>query len=337
MKTTKKTYKIALLFIGLTFILNWSCIAQKTSDPLPSWNDTKTKKNIITFVEQATKVSSQNFIPIAERIATFDNDGTLWSEQPLYFQYFFSFDRIKELSAKHPEWKTKEPFASVLKGNLDSAMAGGDNAIMEMFAAPHVGLTTDQYEKSVKDWVATAKHPTTKKLFTDMIFQPMVELLNYLRANGFKTFIVSGGEIDFMRPWAEKAYGIPPEQVIGSSVKMKFELSNDTALIIGQQQINFIDDAEGKPICIQSHIGRRPVFACGNSDGDLQMMQWTSSGKYSHFCLYVHHTDAIREWAYDRKSSIGQLDKGLDQAAAKGWTVIDMKNDWKIIYPSEKK
>jgi len=325
------------IIIGLILMLNNICIAQKANDPLPSWNETKHKKDIIAFVEQVTKEDSPNFIPVAERIATFDNDGTLWSEQPLYFQYYFCFDRIKALAPQHPEWKTKEPFASVLKGNIDSVMAGGINAIMEIFIAPHTGLTTDQYEKSARNWIDTARNPVTKKLYSEMVYQPMLELLKYLRSNGFKTFIVSGGDIDFMRPWTEKVYGIPPEQVIGSTVKMKFELRNDTALIIGQQKINFIDDNEGKPICIQANIGRRPIFSCGNSDGDLQMMQWTSTGKGLRFCLYVHHTDAFREWAYDRKSQIGQLDKGLDQAAIKGWTVIDMKNDWKIIYPSEKK
>jgi hypothetical protein len=284
-----------------------------------------------------TKPGSLDFVPVSERIATFDNDGTLWAEQPMYFQAFFVFDRIKQLSPQHPEWKTKEPFASVLKGDVKSALAGGEHALIEMAMATHAGTTTEEFDKIVTDWIATAKHPKTGRLYTEMVYQPMLELLAYLRANGFKTFIVSAGGIEFMRPWTEKVYGIPPEQVIGSSIKTKFEMRDGQPVLMRLPELNFIDEKEGKPVGINSHIGRRPIAAFGNSDGDLQMFQWTAAGKGARFCLYVHHTDAEREFAYDRKSSVGRLDKGLDEAAAKGWTVVSMKDDWKTVFPLEKK
>ena len=302
-------------------------------DPLPSWNDGPSKKSIIEFVAKVTRESSSDFVPPAERIAVFDNDGCLWTEQPMYFQVFFIIDRIKALTPQHPEWKTKEPFVSVLKGDVKSALAGGEHAIIEMAMATHAGTTTEEFEKIVTDWITTARHPKTGRLFTEMVFQPMLEILTYLRANGFKTFIVSGGGIEFIRPWAERVYGVPPEQVIGSSVKTKFEMRNGKPVLVRLPELNFIDDKEGKPIGIQMHIGRRPIAAFGNSDGDLQMLQWTAAGKGARFCLYVHHTDAEREWAYDRTSSFGRLDKGLDEAKARGWTVVDMKNDWKEVYP----
>ena len=303
------------------------------ADPLPSWSDTGPKKNIIAFVESVTTEGGDDFVPAPERIATFDNDGCLWAEQPLYFQAIFIFDRIKALAPKHPEWKDKEPFASVLKGDIKAALAGGEKALLEMAMATHAGMTTEEFEKIATDWITTAKHPTTDKLYTEMVYQPMLELLAYLRANDFKTFIVSGGGIEFMRPWTERVYGIPPEQVVGSSIKTKFELRDGKAVIVRIPEINFIDDKEGKPVGINSHIGRRPIFSAGNSDGDLQMHQWTQSGEGPRFSLYVHHTDAEREWAYDRDSHIGRFDKGLDEAKVKGWTIIDMKNDWKTIYP----
>ncbi len=303
------------------------------ADPLPSWNDTGPKKAIVTFVEKITKEGSPDFVPPAERIATFDNDGTLWAEQPMYFQAFFIFDRIKALAPRHPEWKDKEPFASVLKGDVKSALAGGEHALLEMAMATHAGMTSEEFENIVTDWIETAKHPTTKRPYTGMVYQPMLELLAYLRANGFKTFIVSGGGIEFMRPWAEAVYGIPPEQVIGSSIKTKFELLDGKPVLVRLPEINFIDDKAGKPVGINQHIGRRPIAAFGNSDGDLQMLQYTAAGPGPRFCLYVRHTDAAREWAYDRQSSIGRLDKGLDEAKVKRWTVVDMKNDWKQIYP----
>jgi phosphoserine phosphatase len=306
------------------------------ADSLPSWNDTAPKQAIVAFVEKVTKPDSQGFVPVEKRIATFDNDGTLWTEQPLVFQLYFIFDRIKVLAPQHPEWKSKEPFASVLKGDMKSALAGGDRALLAMLIATQAGITTDEFEKLVTDWIATARHPTTKRLYTEMVFQPMLELLVYLRANGFKTYVVSGGSIDFMRPWSEKVYGIPPEQVIGSSIKTTFELRSGIPVLVGLPELNFISAGNGKPVGIQSHIGRREIASFGNSDNDLPMMQWTAAGKDPKFCLYVHHTDAKREWAYDRKSN-DPFDKGLDEALAKGWTVVDMKNDWNIIYPFEKK
>jgi hypothetical protein len=306
------------------------------ADPLPSWHEGQAKQAIVAFVEKVTKEGSPDFVPAAERVATFDNDGTLWAEQPMYFQAIFIFDRIRQLAPQHPEWKEQEPFASVLKGDVKSALAGGERALMEMAMATHAGMTTGEFEQIVQDWIATAKHPETGRLYTEMVYQPMLELLAYLRANGFKTFIVSGGGIEFMRPWAERVYGILPEQVIGSSIKTKFQLRDGKPVLVRLPEINFIDDKEGKPVGIHQHIGRRPIAAFGNSDGDLQMLQYTAAGKGARFCLYVHHTDAEREWAYDRTSHIGRLDKGLDEAAAKGWTVVDMEADWKNIYPSGK-
>ncbi len=303
------------------------------ADPLPSWNDSAPKQAIVAFVEKVTTAGSPDLVTPAERIAVFDNDGTLWSEQPIYFQLFFALDRIKELAPQHPEWKDKEPFASLLKGDVKAALAGGEHALAEIVMATHAGLTTEEFEKVVTDWIATAKHPKTGKLYTEMVYQPMLELLAYLRANGFKTFIVSGGGIEFMRPWAEKVYGIPPEQVIGSSGGLKYELRDGKPVLVKLPEIAHNDDKEGKPVGIQRHIGRRPIFAAGNSDGDLQMLQWTAAGSRPNFCLYVHHTDAEREWAYDRESHIGKLSKGLDEAAAKGWSVASMKDDWKVVYP----
>jgi hypothetical protein len=307
------------------------------ADPLPSWNDGPAKQSIITFVEKVTKPGSPDFVPVPERIATFDNDGCLWAEQPMYFQAFFIFDRIQALAPRHPEWKDQEPFASVLKGDLKSALAGGERALMEMAMATHAGMTTEEFETIVMDWLATAKHPTTKRPYTEMVYQPMLEVLAYLRTNGFKTFIVSGGGIEFMRPWTEKVYGIPPEQVVGSSIKTKFEIRDGKPVLVRLPELNFIDDNAGKPVGINQHIGRRPIAAFGNSDGDLQMLQWTAVGKGARLCLYVHHTDAEREWAYDRESHIGKLDNGLDEAKAKGWTVVSMKDDWKTIFSPEKK
>lgn len=312
------------------------CAPLQAADPLPSWQDGTAKKYIVDFVKSTTRKGSPDFVPASERIAVFDNDGTLWSEQPMYFQAFFIFDRIKALAPEHPEWKTKEPFASVLRGDMKSALAGGEHALMEMAMATHAGTTTEQFDAIVRDWAASAKHPKTGRLYTDMVYQPMLEVLRYLRANGYRTYIVSGGGIEFMRPWTEAVYGIPPEQVIGSSIKTKFEMRDGVPVLARLPELNFIDDKEGKPIAINQHIGRRPLAAFGNSDGDLQMLQWTAAGKGRRFALYVHHTDGEREWAYDRDSHIGRLDKGLDEAAARGWTVVDMKQDWKRIYPFEK-
>lgn len=305
------------------------------ADPLPSWNDTGPKQAVIAFVEKVTKPGSADFVPVAERIATFDNDGTLWAEQPMYFQLLFALHRVGVLAPQHPEWKTQEPFASLLKGDVKGALAGGEPAIAQIVMATHAGMPTEEFDKIVKDWIATAKHPVTKRPYTEMVYQPMLELLAYLRANGFKTFIVSGGGIEFMRPWAEKVYGIPPEQVVGSSIKTKFEMIDGKPVLMRLAELNFIDDGSGKPVGINQHIGRRPIAAFGNSDGDLQMLQWTTAGNGARFALIVHHTDAAREWTYDRQSSIGKLDKALDEATAKGWTIVDMKNDWKRVFSFE--
>lgn len=305
-------------------------------DLLPSWNDGKAKQSIIAFVQRVTTPGGKDFVPVAERIATFDNDGTLWAEQPMYFQLAFALDRVKALSPQHPEWKEQEPFASLLKGDVKGALAGGEHAIAEIVMATHAGITTEAFEQIVKDWIISARHPVTKRPYTEMVYQPMLELLTYLRANGFKTFIVSGGGIEFMRPWTEKVYGIPPEQVIGSSIKTQFELRDGKPVLVRLPEINFIDDKAGKPVGIQQHIGRRPIAAFGNSDGDLQMLQWTAAGSGTRFALLVHHTDAGREWAYDRTSHIGKLDKALDEAQTNGWTITSMKDDWKTIYPPEK-
>jgi phosphoglycolate phosphatase-like HAD superfamily hydrolase len=327
---------LAVLTFGFTLTIGGLATAQ-TADPLPSWNNGKAKKSIIEFVAKVTKKSSPHFVPPSERIATFDNDGTLWAEQPMYFQLFFALDRVKALSSQHPEWKDTEPFASLLKGDVKGALAGGERAMLEIVMATHAGMTSDEFAQIVKDWLATAKHPGTKRPFTEMVYQPMLEVLAYLRANGFKTFIVSGGGIEFMRPWTEKVYGIPPEQVIGSSIKTNFELRDGKPMLVRLPELNFIDDKAGKPVGINQHIGCRPIAAFGNSDGDLEMLQWTAGGTGARFALIVHHTDAVREWAYDRKSHVGQLDKALDEAQTKGWTVIDMKQDWKVIYPPAKR
>ena len=332
----KITRKQNLLAAALLCALALGTAVAHAADPLPSWNDGKAKQAIISFVGKVTKEGSPDFVPPTERIAVFDNDGTLWAEQPMYFQVVFVFDRIKQLAPAHPEWKTKEPFASVLKGDVKTALADGEHAIMEMAMATHTGMTTGEFEQIVKDWVATARHPVTKRPYTEMVYQPMLEVLAYLRANGFKTFIVSGGGIEFMRPWAEKVYGIPPEQVVGSSIKTKFELRDDKPVLMRLPELNFIDDKAGKPVGIHQHIGRRPIAAFGNSDGDLQMLQLTTAGSGARFALIVHHTDAEREWAYDRTSSIGKLDKALDEAQAKGWTVVNMKDDWKRVFPFER-
>lgn len=334
MSLEEHVMKAISYILYLTFALAPPAVAH---DPLPSWNETASKKSIVEFVTKVTKPHSPDFIPTADRIATFDNDGTLWAEQPMYFQLLFVLDRVKALAPQHPEWKDKEPFASLLKGDVKGALAGGEAAIAHIVMQTHAGMTSEEFEAIVKDWIATAKHPLTKQPLTGMVYQPMLELLAYLRANGFKTFVVSGGGIEFLRPWTEKVYGIPPEQIIGSSIKTKFELRDGNPVLVRLPEINFIDDKAGKPIGIQQHIGRRPIAAFGNSDGDLQMLQWTAAGGGPRFCLFIHHTDAKREFAYDRKSQVGLLDKGLDEAAAQRWTVVSMKDDWKTIFAADKK
>lgn len=306
------------------------------TDPLPSWNEGKTKAAIIDYIKDVTNKESANFIPEIDRIATFDNDGNLWSEQPAYFQLFFAMDRVKELAKDHPEWQNKQPFKAVLENDMKTLIASGEKGIMELIMATHAGITTDEFELLVKNWLETAQHPRFNKPYNQLIYQPMLELLDYLRTNDFKTFIVSGGGIEFMRPWVEEAYGIPKDQVVGSSIATEYDYNNGAPVIRRLSKIDFIDDKAGKPVGINKFIGRKPVFASGNSDGDLQMMQWTDSNPYKSFQLYLHHTDADREWAYDRESHIGQFNKGLDEALEKEWTIIDMKNDWKTIYPFQK-
>jgi hypothetical protein len=303
------------------------------TDPLPSWNDTRPKKAIFNFVERVTKQGSSDFVPEADRIATFDNDGTLWAEQPMYFQVMFALERVKVLAPKHPEWATEEPFASLLKGDVRAALAGGEPAIFAIIVATHSGMTSEEFNEIARDWLATARHPVTKRLYTEMVYQPMLELLAYLRANAFQTFIVSGGGIDFIRVFSERVYGVPIQQVIGSTGKVRFEMQNGKWVLMRLPELNFIDDGPGKPVGINENIGRRPIAAFGNSDGDMQMLQYTTGGGGARFGLIVHHTDAIREWAYDRDSPIGKLNLALDAAPAAGWTVMNMKEDWKQIFP----
>lgn len=332
----KVIFSIRYITTVLVCFVNTITAVGQSVDPLPSWNEGSAKEAVKDFVAKITTPGSVDFVSEPERIAVFDNDGTLWAEQPLYFQFLFAIERIKLLAPQHPEWKDKEPFASILKGNIKSALSGGEHSLMLIVGSSVSGLTTEQYDKEVKNWLSSARHPKTKRLYTEMVYQPMLELLTYYRANGFKTFIVSGGGIEFMRAFAERIYGIPPEQVIGSSGKLKFELQDGRPVLIKLPELDFFDDKEGKPIAIQKFIGRRPISAFGNSDGDLQMLQWTAGRTGPYFCLYVHHTDEVREFAYDRTSSVGRLDKGLDEAKNKGWTVVDMKKDWKIIFPPTK-
>jgi hypothetical protein len=304
-------------------------------DPLASWNDGATKKSIVDFVARVTEAGGIDYVVPEERIATFDNDGTLWSERPYPFQLFFALDQVKAMASQHPEWHGKEPFKSVLAGDLKGILSGGYPALIEIVAATHSGMTTDEFDSEVCKWLAATRHPRTNRLFTEMVFQPMLELLYYLRANDFKTFIVSGGGVEFMRAFAEMTYGVPPERMIGSSGKLKFEMRDGEPVLIKLPQIDIVNDNVEKPAAIQKHIGRRPLASFGNSDGDLEMLQWTTAGKGVRFALLVHHNDATREWAYDRSPSIGQLDKALDEATAKGWTVVDMKNDWRRVFPFE--
>lgn len=347
MKTRHFPLNILALFF-LTLIV--SCNSEKKNtdkiitdtevveviDPLPSWNDTATKKAIIDYVTDVTNESSANFIPVEYRISTFDNDGTLWSEQPIYFQLFFAMDRVSSMVDEHPEWKNKQPFKAVIENDMKALMKQGELGLMKLVMASHTGVSAEEFKNIVQDWVKTAKHPTKNVGYDKLVYQPMLELLQYLRDNDFQTYIVSGGGVDFMRAFVTEIYGIPEEKIIGSRVKTKFEYNDGDPKIVRIPELDFIDDKEGKPLNIQKIIGKKPVFASGNSDGDLQMLQWTASNSYKSFELYVHHTDSVREWAYDRKSHIGQFDKGLDQALNDGWTVIDMEKDWKVVYPFEK-
>lgn len=326
---------LAACLLIATCLVPFSVAAQ--AEPLPSWNDGAAKQSIIDFVGRVTKSGGADFVPEARRIAVFDNDGTLWAEQPIYFQLAFALDTIKSMAASHPDWANKQPFKAVLADDQKALAAEGEHGLLEIVAATHAGMSTEAFSNMVDEWLKSAKHPRFKRPYTELVYQPMIELLHYLRGNGFKTFIVSGGGVEFMRRFAEKVYGIPPEQVVGSSGAVKFELGDDgKARLIKEPKIEFVDDGPGKPVGINRFIGRQPIFAFGNSDGDQQMLEYTASGDGPRFMGLVHHTDAEREWAYDRNSKIGKLDKALVEATVKGWTVVDVQKDWSVVFPPEK-
>jgi phosphoserine phosphatase len=302
-------------------------------DPLPSWNDGPSRSRIVAFVQSVTSATSPDFVPPADRIAVFDNDGTLWSEQPMYFQLAFIIDRVKAMSPARPEWKDRQPFKGVLEGNMEAVMATGEKGLLEMAMATHAGMSSDEFAVIARDWLASARHPKTRRPYTEMVFQPMLELLTYLRSNGFKTYIVSGGGVEFLRVFAEQVYGVPAEQVIGSTIKTRYEQRNGRPAIVRLPDVDFIDDKAGKPVAINKFIGKRPIAAFGNSDGDFEMLEWVTSAPGARLGLLVHHDDGEREWAYDRKSHIGRLDRGLDEGPRRGWTITSMKKEWKSIYP----
>jgi phosphoglycolate phosphatase-like HAD superfamily hydrolase len=321
----------------VTICLGSNAVAQTTADSLPSWNDGAAKRSIIDFVARVTAPGGANFVPADQRIAVFDNDGTLWCERPNYAQAMFALDRIRAMAPQHPDWKTTQPFKAVLDKDSKALLGMDEKGIAKIVAATHAGMTEDDFAIVVGDWMAKARHPRFNRPYDSLVYQPMLELLAYLRANGFKTFIVSGGGVDFMRPWVEKVYGIPPEQVVGSSLAVKLKDSGDgKPVLVKEAKVEFIDDGPGKPVGINRFIGRRPIFAFGNSDGDRQMLEWTMAGSGAHFAGLIHHTDGLREYAYDRHSTVGKLDKTLDEAVAKKWTIVDMRNDWKIVFPPEK-
>ncbi len=332
--TNQPKLRVLLLSVLTAVQVMAAASPTRAADALASWNDGPARQAIMDFVANVTREGSTDYVAPAARIAVFDNDGTLWPEQPAYFQLLFAIDRIKALAPEHPEWRTQQPFKAALENDTESLAASGHRGILELLMATHAGMTTEQFERIVRDWIAAARHPRFNCPYPDLAYQPMLELLTYLRANGFKTYIVSGGGIEFMRAWTEKAYGIPPEQVVGSSIKTRFELRDGKAVLLRLPEIDFIDDKEGKPVGIHKFIGRRPLAAFGNSDGDLQMLQWTASGEGPRLSVLIHHTDAAREWAYDRQSRVGRLDEALDEALKRGWTVVDMKKDWKRVFPA---
>lgn len=330
----------ALTVAVAVLVLLTGCEPAATTTPasaeavLPSWNDGPTRDALVSFVADVTTSGSPHYVPTAERIAVFDNDGTLWSEQPIYVQLAFAIDRVKALAPEHPEWKDRQPFKGVLEGDLKAVAASGEHGLFELMMATHAGMTTGEFADAVEDWLVTARHPKLQRPYTECVYQPMLELLDYLRASGFQTWIVSGGGIDFMRPWTERVYGVPPEQVVGSTMKVQFEMRDSAPVLMRLPEMDFIDDKAGKPVGIHKFIGRRPIAAFGNSDGDLQMLQWTTSGPGRRLGLIVHHTDGEREVAYDRESPIGRLDEALDEASDRGWVVMDMKRDWETIFPA---
>ena len=319
--------------VAILVLLLISVAVAAADDPLPSWNNGESKKAIMSFVEAVT-TEGKDFVPVSQRIATFDNDGTLWAEQPVYFPFLFVFHQIGQQAKSHPEWKTTEPYQSILAGDYKKVLTGDQEALFGLLIQTSTGMTQAQFRTQVKDWIENYRHPTTHRKLTEMVYQPMLELLDYLRANEFKVYIVSGGPVDLMRPWVKSVYGIPAEQVIGSRFKKAFQLEGDKVTIQRLPEFEFVNDKEGKPESIDSFIGKRPIAAFGNSDGDLAMMQYTMAGPGKRFAMYIHHTDSQREWAYDRESKIGKLDKGLDEAKARGWTVVDMKNDWLKVFPT---
>jgi haloacid dehalogenase-like hydrolase len=334
--TRRFVLSILAAFPGFSGSLFRTAALAQGGDPLPSWNEGPARQSILDFVAAVTREGSPGFVPVAERIATFDNDGTLWIEQPMYVQLAFALDRVRTLAPQHPEWRTVQPFKAALEADTKTLAASGERGLVGLIMATHAGMTTDRFESIVTDWLATAQHPRFHRPYTSLVYQPMLELLAYLRANGFKTFIVSGGGIEFMRPWTGQVYGVPPEQVVGSSIKTQFQLVDGRPILMRLPEINFIDDKAGKPVGINEYIGRRPIAAFGNSDGDLEMLQWTTmAGDRRRLGLIVHHTDAEREYAYDRHSQFGRLDAALDAAAVNGWTVVDMKQDWNRIFPED--
>ncbi|MGE3821505.1 MAG: HAD family hydrolase [Isosphaeraceae bacterium] len=326
------THLIVTRFLVLTVLVGPSA----TTDPLPSWNEGQAKRSIVDFVARVTREGSPDFVPVADRIAVFDNDGTLWCEQPVYVQGVFIQDRIRALAPKHPDWKDRQPFKTVLDDDRDGLAKLGERGFLDLLTATHAGMPVDDFNQTVRDWVARARHPRFDRPYTRCLYQPMVEVLAYLRANGFKTFIVSGGGVEFMRVWTDSAYGIPPEQVVGSTIKTAYELRADVPVLVRLPEIDFIDDKAGKPVAIGKFIGRRPIAAFGNSDGDYEMLRYVTSGRGATFGLIVHHTDAQREYAYDRDSPVGRLVRALDEAPQRGWTLADMKRDWRVIFvPAE--
>ncbi|MGR9171085.1 HAD family hydrolase [Rhizobium sp. KDH_Rht_773_N] len=334
MRRSTQAIDVSLASVAVALILliaaAWNPVFAQ--EPLPSWNDTPAKARILDFVKATVTEGGNGYVAPSDRIAVFDNDGTLWSEQPYYTQLGFVLDRVKALAPRHPEWKTKEPFKSVLAGDMKGIARGGEKGIVDLVMATHAGMTTEEFSKTVSDWFATAKHPRTGKPYTEMTYVPMRELLDYLRANGFSTYIVSGGGVEFMRPVTERIYGIPPEQVVGSTIATQYDLVGDVPVLKRLPKIDFIDDGPGKPVGINKFIGARPIFVAGNSDGDYEMMRWTTAGEGPSFAMLVHHTDADREYAYDRESAFGKLDKALDEAERRNWLVVDMKRDWKTIF-----
>jgi phosphoglycolate phosphatase-like HAD superfamily hydrolase len=329
----RSTVAVPLIGLSAWFALD----AWMDPDPLPSWRDGAAKRAIMSFVDRVTIPGSPEYVPPAERVATFDNDGTLWAEQPLYFQLAFVLDRVRALAPRHPEWKTQPPFQAALAGDRAALAATGEKGLAELLLATHAGMSPEELTDTVSEWLATARHPQLQRPYTDLVYQPMLEVLAYLRRNGFKTYIVSGGTVEFMRAFAEKAYGIPPEQVVGTTIATSYAIGPDKRpALMREPRIDFVDDGPGKPVGIERAIGRRPLLAFGNSDGDLQMLEWTAAGNGARLVGLVHHTDAVREWAYDRGSPIGRLDKALDEARERAWVVVDMKEDWKLIYPFER-